>query len=340
MTECQPAAKDVAGPAAASAGPKIIHRLAVGLTVVVFPLIWVGGLVTTYDAGMAVPDWPTTYGWNMFAYPLSTWLSGPFDLMVEHSHRLLGSMAGLVAIALLIVAYRYDGRPWFVGWCVLLLLAVIAQGILGGVRVLFDERVIAKVHGCVGPAFFAMAAVTATMASSWWRRGAWQQVATGAGGRKRTVAVISSVLLAIVFLQLVLGAQLRHLTGWETHRQFTALTHAHLGTAGLLAVGVVVVALLAWLLGVERSVRRPAMALVGLVLVQLALGGGTWIVNYALPWQELNKMLASYTIHAKGFVESLIITAHMATGSLILAVTAVTVARAWRCRWVALRGSP
>ncbi|MEO8269758.1 MAG: cytochrome oxidase assembly protein, partial [Aureliella sp.] len=67
---------------------RAVHALAVALTIAVFPLIWVGGLVTTYDAGMAVPDWPGTYGWNMFAYPASTWLFGPFDLLVEHSHRL------------------------------------------------------------------------------------------------------------------------------------------------------------------------------------------------------------------------------------------------------------
>ena len=65
------------------------HRLAVLLCCATFPLIWVGGLVTTYDAGMAVPDWPTTYGYNMFSYPLETWLYGPWDLFIEHGHRLL-----------------------------------------------------------------------------------------------------------------------------------------------------------------------------------------------------------------------------------------------------------
>ena len=63
----------------------LVHGVAVVLTISVFPLIWVGGLVTTYDAGMAVPDWPGTYGYNLFLYPPETWLSGPFDLFVEHS---------------------------------------------------------------------------------------------------------------------------------------------------------------------------------------------------------------------------------------------------------------
>ncbi len=62
---------------------RTVHAFAVALVLSVFPLIWVGSLVTTYDAGMAVPDWPTTYGYNMFLYPLQTWLYGPFDLLAE-----------------------------------------------------------------------------------------------------------------------------------------------------------------------------------------------------------------------------------------------------------------
>ena len=59
-----------------------------------FPLIWVGGLVTTYDAGMAVPDWPNTYGYNLFLYPWQTWIDGPWDLFIEHGHRLFGALVG------------------------------------------------------------------------------------------------------------------------------------------------------------------------------------------------------------------------------------------------------
>ncbi len=147
---------------------RAVHALAVGLTIAVFPLIWVGGLVTTYDAGMAVPDWPGTYGWNMFAYPASTWLYGPFDLLVEHSHRLLGSLAGFLSIGLVIAAFRYDDRAWFRWWCVGVLLAVIAQGALGGARVVLDQRTFAMIHGCTGPLYFAIATATAVMSSQWW----------------------------------------------------------------------------------------------------------------------------------------------------------------------------
>src|SRR5688572_8610356 len=137
------------------------QRLTVLLALITFPLIWVGGLVTTYDAGMAVPDWPGTYGYNLFRYPWQTWLGGPWDLFIEHGHRLLGASAGIVAIAL-VAAVWLTGAPR-----VILLLSlgalglVIFQGALGGARVLFDERMLALVHACVGPLFFAYLAVLA-----------------------------------------------------------------------------------------------------------------------------------------------------------------------------------
>src|SRR6476660_375976 len=135
------------------------YRLAVALALVTFPLIWVGGLVTTYDAGMAVPDWPGTYGYNLLRYPWQTWVAGPWDLFIEHGHRLLGASAGLVAIALVISTWVTSSSPRM-RWCAAgLLLFVILQGVLGGLRVLLDARTIALLHGCTGPLFFAAAAV-------------------------------------------------------------------------------------------------------------------------------------------------------------------------------------
>src|SRR3954470_18775586 len=81
------------------------HRLAVALALVTLPLIGVGGLVTTYDAGMAVPDWPGTYGRNLLLFPFSKWVAGPFDLFIEHGHRLLGATAGVIAIGLVVSAF-------------------------------------------------------------------------------------------------------------------------------------------------------------------------------------------------------------------------------------------
>ncbi|MCA9190309.1 MAG: COX15/CtaA family protein [Planctomycetales bacterium] len=308
----------------------IVHRLAVLLTIAVFPLIWVGGLVTTYDAGMAVPDWPGTYGWNMFAYPISTWLFGPFDLLVEHSHRLLGSLAGFFSIGLAMAAWKYEERSWFRWWCIGILLAVVAQGALGGARVLLDQRTFAMLHGCTGPLFFALAAATATMSSRWWVEGAAVDI-RNSGGTKGRLRWLSGLILIASYGQLVLGAQLRHVTGAVSHQTFLIFVHSHF----TLAAVVLLLAILQGLIGsfsgrLPTRVAHPTKWLVGIVFLQVALGIGTWIVNYALPWQELNGWLAKYVIVSKGYWESMIVTAHMATGSLIISLATVVTFRAWR----------
>ena len=304
---------------------RAVHALAVLLTIAVFPLIWVGGLVTTYDAGMAVPDWPGTYGWNMFAYPASTWLFGPFDLLVEHSHRLLGTLAGFLSIGLVIAAFRYDERRWFRWWSVGVLLAVIAQGALGGARVVLDQRTFAMIHGCTGPLFFAIATATAVMSSRWWLR---SQSMVGA---TRGVAWLATLLAFTSYCQLILGAQLRHVTAAVSHTSFMAFVHTHLTLAGL--VTLLTLCLVGSALAsrvCEPRIRRPAGLILLVVVLQIGLGIGTWIVNYALPWSETTSSLAGYTIAAKGFWESLIVTAHMATGSLIISLACVVALRAWR----------
>ena len=106
---------------------------------------------------MAVPDWPGTYGYNLFLYPWQTWLAGPWDLFIEHGHRLLGATAGMVAIALVAVAWMGRGPRWHKWMSLVALALVIVQGVLGGFRVLMDDRLLAMIHGCVGPVFFALA---------------------------------------------------------------------------------------------------------------------------------------------------------------------------------------
>lgn len=302
-----------------------VFGFALSLAVSVFPLIWVGSLVTTYDAGMAVPDWPSTYGYNMFAYPLKTWLFGPFDLLAEHSHRLLGSLAGMLSIGLVISAWCCEKRGWFRWWTVAVLLAVICQGLLGGMRVRLDARTLAMVHGCTASLFFAMATATAVMASKFWYRAAGTQLWQTSG----TARWAATALVFTSYLQLTIGAQLRHITGGASPRFFMSAVHLHLTLAGL-------VVLLSLMLAVSTNrqaappTRRSALGLVLLVLLQVALGIGTWLVNYALPWPELTDGLARYTIQAKGYAESMVVTAHVATGSLIICFSTVATMAAWR----------
>lgn len=302
-----------------------VYRLAFLLALSVFPLIWVGGLVTTYDAGMAVPDWPNTYGWNMWAYPIETWLYGPFDLLAEHSHRLLGTVAGFLSIGLVIAAYRWDRREWYRRWTWAVLMSVVAQGALGGARVLLDARTLAMIHGCTGPLFFAMATATAVMASRFWFEAAdekrWQSTVT--------MRRVSTALAVISFIQLTIGAQLRHITGDTSGKVFMGFVHLHLTLAGL----ILILSLMLWFVTPRTAApmtRRAAAVLVLLVAVQIALGIGTWLVNYALPWAELNETVARYTISAKGYWESMVVTAHVATGSLIISFSTAAAVGAWR----------
>ena len=254
------------------------------LGLVVFPLIWVGGLVTSYDAGMAVPDWPGTYGYNMFLYPIETWLFGPFDLFVEHGHRLLGSLAGLIAIALLVVTMLKESRVWVRWMSFALLMLVIFQGLIGGMRVLLDARVLAKVHGCVGPAFFASVVGFCVVTSRWW----WQTgLADGSGKpvvRASGLVRWSLLMLITSFGQLVVGAFLRHVSVVTPPHVFRLLLIIHIAFAVLLMVGTFT----QWAVSRmprfrQTGIRASINALMLLLVAQILLGLGTWIVKFGWP---------------------------------------------------------
>lgn len=323
-----------------------------------FPLIWIGGLVTTYDAGMAVPDWPNTYGYNLFLYPWQTWLFGPFDLFIEHGHRLLGAVVGMITIGLVITTFLGDKRAWMRIVSVVALLGVIGQGALGGMRVLFDDRQLAMVHGCVGPAFFALTAAIAVFTSRWWRDAQLQASADDDAngncngeftdrGEGRRIQRLSLLTAALAYLQLVLGAGLRHVPVDATAGYFRTLVVFHI----IMAVGVLVHC---WMLrqaclsannstannstAKRHTVQRQTAGLANratcmlvLVTVQIALGGGTWIVKYGWPsWFADWSLAASYTVQTNSLAQAWTTTAHVANGSLVLALAVATVVRSLR----------
>lgn len=293
-----------------------------------FPLIWVGGLVTTYDAGMAVPDWPNTYGYNLFAYPWQTWIYGPWDLFIEHGHRLLGALAGLITIVLTVAVWRCDSRRWMRYLVLGALAAVICQGVLGGARVLMNERQLAKVHGCTGPAFFAFAVVLAVMTSRRWRESQRLQDVR-CGQVMQRVAIFTAL---VAFLQLLVGAHLRHIAVDASPQQFRVLVFFHLLLALLLIVHVVLTVWFALRLRpAVDGLFRPALGLALLLTVQVLLGAGTWVVKYGWPgWTAGFRFSRGYTIEANSWLQANITTAHVAVGSLILAASTCLAARALR----------
>ena len=289
------------------------HGLAVALVCATFPLIWVGGLVTTYEAGMSVPDWPGTYGYNLLLYPWRTWVFGPWDLFIEHGHRLLGALAGLLSIGLLVVVWRYDERGWMRALAVGVLLAVVAQGLLGGLRVLGDDDRLAMIHGCTGPLFFALCVSMAVLTSRDWLDTSRQTRHQRAASLHR----LAWLTFGLAVFQLVLGAQLRHVAVVAQPQTFRVLVWFHLLVAAALITHA------CWL-GVhvarfhrqQRGLVRPAVGLAVIVLLQTLLGMGTWLVLYSWPtWLPAVEWAAGMTIQAEGAVQVLTVTAHVATGA-------------------------
>lgn len=196
-------------------------------------LLCVGGLVTSHGVGMAVPDWPNTYGYNMFLFPISQWVGG---ILYEHSHRLVASAVGFLTILLAFWLQKSDPRPWVrkLGW--IALAAVIIQGVLGGLRVVWMKDEIGILHATLAQLFFSLICILSLVTSPWWWRHAPSPSPAGTAARtatpcKATSGAISSSLLQSLFrpfqqvpktfywflslgmlilIQLILGASMRH----------------------------------------------------------------------------------------------------------------------------------
>jgi heme a synthase len=281
------------------------HWMAVCAAVFTLPLLFVGGAVTTYRVGMAVPDWPTTFGINMFLYDF---LNAPFGVRVEHTHRLYGAAVGLATIALLLCLLVFESRRWMKILGVLALLAVIVQGVLGGTRVTQVSTFLAAVHGCAAQAFFGLMVALCVLTGRDWLG------APAPGPDPRRLRRGTAIMLALVYTQIVTGAWLRHygtIPGLVLH--------------ALLAVGVWLHAL--FLFGRIERVKQAVPALVpsarALALtatLQVVLGIIAFV--YLLPFDG--------TPRSVGFYQAVFRTGHQTNGALFLASSVVLSLRALR----------
>jgi cytochrome c oxidase assembly protein subunit 15 len=279
------------------------HRLALITGAATLLLIFVGGVVTNTGSGLAVPDWPTTFGYDMFLYPWSKMVGGIF---YEHSHRLIGAAVGLLTIALAIALWTADSRRWMRGLGIVAVVAVLVQGILGGLRVVLVNQWLAMVHGCCAQAFFALLVALAVFTSRWWDESERLEppVVT------RSLRSFSIVTTAMVYAQIVVGALVTHVGGgW---------LHLHV----LVAVAVVVhVVLLARRVLREHAgrleLRRPALQLLGLTALQWALG-------LALFGERIGALILP------SGPALLLPTTHRITGALILGVAVMLTLRLGR----------
>jgi cytochrome c oxidase assembly protein subunit 15 len=303
------------------------HRLAVLLVCATFPLIWIGGLVTTTNSGMAFPRWLTIEGRFFLFYPLGRWLAGPSDQFLEHGHRLPAVAVGLLTILLAVALWRCESRGWMRWLGVGAVAGVCFQGLLGGLRVDLNQRTLAMIHGCVGPLFFALCVAIAAFTSRWWTAPAKLPARSDDAKLLRFAAV--TTLLA--YLQLVLGAWLRHMAAGSTAGAFRIVVLFHLVLAAAVAGHALYLAHVVFWRRRQGVLVRPALGLAALVLLQVALGGGTWINKYGWPDGLAQYDFAQrFLIVPGGAAQMWITTAHVAVGSLILVTAWLLSLRVWR----------
>lgn len=204
-----------------------LHRFAIAFVLCTFVLITLGGTVTSKGAGLAVPDWPSTFNYNMFLFPPSKWVGGIFW---EHTHRLMGSLVGMMAIAMCIWLWQTQSprasapasRPWLAYLGIATLIAIIFQGIMGGLRVTQLSTWLAVFHGITAQIVFCMTVLIAAATSRWWvelgRQGGTKARRHEGSERNPTSEVLNPksllafavLALAVLFIQLTLGATVRH----------------------------------------------------------------------------------------------------------------------------------
>jgi cytochrome c oxidase assembly protein subunit 15 len=283
-----------------------LHRFAVLTAAATLSLVFAGGLVTSTESGLSVPDWPTTYGYNMFTFPLSKMVGG---IRFEHTHRLIASVVGLLTVILAVWLQRREDRRWVrrLGWAALAM--VVAQGLLGGLTVLLLlPTAVSVAHACLAQTFFCIVVTLAVVTSPRFRDRAPRSFSASFAANR--LARLAAWVTGLVYAQLLIGAVMRHTKAGLSIPDFPLALGRLVPPLGTFPVAIhfahrvnaVAIALLVGLLVVRalRS-RRPALgrfAIVLAVVVTLQIG------------------LGAATVLSRKDV--LVATAHVATGALLL----------------------
>jgi heme a synthase len=268
------------------------HRLAVLTAGATFVLILFGGLVTNTGAALAVPDWPTTFGQNMFLYPWSRMVGGIF---YEHSHRLIGAVVGLLTVMLAATLWRAGGRLRWLGLAAV--TAVVVQGVLGGLRVVLLQGTLAILHGCLAQAFFALLVAIAFVTA-----GVSPARSAGVSSSTRAVTVTAA---ALIYVQIVFGALLTHAGRIDLHLA---------GALGVFALVPMVTARLRR--GPDPMAAATARMLLVLLGLQLVLGVAAFVGRFT-----------SVALPAAAVTGLVLPVAHRLVGSLLLAAAVVLALR-------------
>lgn len=294
-----------------------LARFAFVTALAVAPLLFVGGLVTSTDSGMAVPDWPTTFGSNMLDYPIGK--GSPADVFLEHSHRLFGMLVGLASMTLMIWVLVAGVRGWARVVAIVAFLLVVGQGLIGAYRVLHDSRVLAMVHGVLAQLVFGLIVALAIYLSPGYASRAG--LAEVEPPKARRMKALSTALLHTLVIQLIFGAMARHFRNTD-HAMWTHAAFSVIVVLLAAMVGFAASALPATLSRGVMALRRAGSALVVVVTLQFLLGWAAFLVR-------------GKTIQAASTHEALVRTAHQVNGALLIALAACMFVWArwlWRAR--------
>ena len=291
------------------------HRYAKLVAACTVLLIAAGGMVTSTDSGLSVPDWPTTYGWNMFTFPLSRMVGG---IRYEHTHRLIASTVGFLTIILAVWTQTVEPRRWVrrLGWACL--GAVVLQGLLGGITVLlFLPPAVSIGHAGLAQIFFCLTLTLALVTSPGWKR-------TTEPVHDPMLRRLVTVTTAVIYTQILVGATMRHNAAglaipdfpWAFGHVIPPIWNAKIAIhfahrAGALIVTLLVLATSTYVLyhhGTRRDLARPAALL--LVFVAIQIGLGAFVI-----WSGKDPVIN---------------TAHVVNGAAVLGMSLVLALRAYK----------
>jgi cytochrome c oxidase assembly protein subunit 15 len=298
---------------------KGVHRFALLVACATFFLIIAGALVTSHDAGLATADWPLTEGRflpKVEFLGISTGVNMVGNLFWEHGHRMVATTVGVLTIGLVVFLVKKEKRSWVrrLGW--LALAGVVAQGLLGGLTVkLMLPLAVSAAHATLAQLFFCATVSLAVFTSSSWKEA--RPVIEEQGSLPLRYFCVAAA--AAIFLQLIIGATLRHSATWDKPLP-TDLLLTHIGgaiTVTLLLGGAALMILRRH--SGETFLTRPAKVALSLLGLQLLLGIAAYITRVASPNdpQPLNPMVG-------------ITVAHVACGALVFATTIVLMLRAFK----------
>jgi cytochrome c oxidase assembly protein subunit 15 len=292
------------------------------VAVLAFVLLLAGALVTSNNAGLAVPDWPTSFG---SIYKMPRMIGG---VKFEHGHRMVAEAVGLLTIVVAVWTWLVDQRRWMRALTIAAVLGVIFQGVLGGLTVLnFLPPAISTAHATVGQTMFCVLAAIAVFTSRGWMQEPGEKIPPK---ESRVLIRHSWMLIGFLYLQLILGAAFRHVwtkwgppgsNRWPVHKIIHVFLYPHIVNA-LVVAGLILFLSLRVIVLTPRvpHLRRPAVWMLVLLIAQLLLGVGAYVVRVVQGVDELQATLRLVGITV----------AHLGVGALILAATTVLTIQAYR----------